>query len=97
MKRSTDSLEYKLETIALVLERGLSPRQVSKDLGIDRSTVAAWVRKARAGELGVPGAHAKTQEQLTLENQKLRRENVILREEREILKGAAAFFARDVQ
>ncbi len=34
-KRRTYSLEYKLETVALVLERGLSPRQVAKDLGID--------------------------------------------------------------
>ena len=34
-KRRTYSLEYKLETVALVLERGLSPRQVAKDLGIE--------------------------------------------------------------
>ncbi len=96
-KRRTYSLEYKLETVALVLERGLSPRQVAKDLGIDRSTVGVWVRKAEAGELAAPGGGPKTEQQLAAENKKLRRENAILREEREILKKAAAFFARDVQ
>ena len=96
-KRRTYSLEYKLETVARVLEQGLSPRQVAKDLGIDRSTVGVWVRKAEAGELAAPGGGPKTEQQLTAENKKLRRENAILREEREILKKAAAFFARDVQ
>ena len=95
-KRRTYSLEYKLETVALVVEQGLSPRQVAKDLGLDRSTVGAWVRKAEAGELAAPGTSPKTQAQLSAENKKLRRENAILREEREILKKAAAFFARDV-
>ena len=85
-KRRTYSLEYKLETVALVLERGLSPRQVANDLGIDRSTVGVWVRKAAAGELAAPGGGSKTQEQLTAENKKLRRENKILREDRAILK-----------
>ncbi len=93
-KRRTYSLEYKLETVALVLERGLSPRQVAKDLGIDRSTVGVWVRKAEAGELAAPGGGPKTEQQLTAENKKLRRENAILREEREILKKAAVHSTR---
>ncbi len=96
-KRRTYSLEFKLETVALVREQGLSPRQVAKDLGVDRSTVGVWVRKAEAGELAAPGGGPKTEAQLSAENKRLRRENAILREEREIPKKAAAFFTRDVQ
>lgn len=94
-KRRTYTLEFKLETVALVVERGLSPRQVAKDLGVDRSTIAAWVRKAEAGELAGSPATPKTAAELEAEVKKLRRENAVLREEREILKKAAAFFARE--
>lgn len=95
-KRRSYSLEFKLEAVALVTERGLSPRQVAKDLGIDRSTIGVWVRKAQAGELAGSSSEAKTPDALGAENKRLRRENAILREEREILKKAAAFFAREI-
>jgi transposase-like protein len=74
-KRRMYSLEYELETVALVVEAGLSSQQVAKDLGVERSTVRVWVGQAEAGELAVPGGGPKTQSQLSAENKELRHEN----------------------
>jgi transposase-like protein len=72
-------MHNKLETVALVVDRGLSSQEVAKDLGVDQSTVRVWVRKAEAGEVAAPGGGPKTQSHLSAENKQLRRENAILR------------------
>ena len=85
--------EQKLEAVKLVRVSGQSIAQVSRDLGIPENTLWNWVNRDRidAGE-GPPGA-LTTEEREEL--RKLRRENRRLRMERDFLKKAAAFFAKE--
>ena len=69
--------------------------EVARQLGINTETLRNWRRKAREGG-GTEGEHA-TVPSLEEENRRLRRENARLLEEREILKKATAFFAKDAR
>ena len=85
--------EYKAEVVRLILDGGKTVGQVSRDLDLTESAVRQWVKQARidAGQ-GAPGA-LTTAERAELVA--LRREAKQLRMEREILKKAAAFFAKE--
>lgn len=86
------SEEYRQEALRLV-EAGTKPlAQIARELGIHLETLRNWRRLAQArGELGTPRTLASAEEEL----RRVRRENERLREEREILKKATAFFAKD--
>ena len=92
-KRRAFTREFKAETVRLVAERGRSIPEVARDLDLTESALRAWVRQAEvdAGR-GKPGA-LTTEEREELG--RLRREVKTLRLEREILKKAAAFFAKE--
>lgn len=92
--RRTHSPEFKQEAVRLVREEGMTYSQVGASLDVCKTRVRDWVLKADAGE--VPKGTAP---QLSVEEElaRLRRENRILREEREILKKAAAFFAKETR
>jgi transposase len=88
------TLEFKQEAVRLVNDEDMGYAQVGADLGVNKSTIRDWCRRAAAGTLGAPSAKAapvSVEEELA----RLRREVRILREEREILKKAAAFFAKE--
>lgn len=91
-KRRRYSAEQKAEAVRLVKEVG-NLSQVARDLGIERSVVASWVKQASidAGE-GPEGA-LTTEEKDEL--RRLRREVRTLKMERDFLKKAAAFFAKE--
>ena len=82
--------EFKAEAIKLVLEQGLSRAEASRDLGLHPTVLGRWVNAAeqerRPGSLNLEERD---------ELKRLRRENKVLRTEREILKKAAAFFAKE--
>jgi transposase len=84
--------EFKAETVRLVREGEKSVTAVARDLDLSLSAAARWVREAEIEEGNGPaGALTKAErEELT----QLRRENAQLRMEREILKKATAFFAK---
>ncbi len=84
--------EFKQEAVRLVREQGLTVAQVGRDLDICRSVIRAWVKRADAGDLP---AGQESDEALHAEIRGLRRELSIVKEEREILKEAAAFFAKE--
>ena len=90
-------LEFKQEAVRLIKEQGLTPAQVARDLGLDRSIVRTWVEKANAGQLVDAPVRQPSTPSLEDEVRRLRKENAVLREEREILKKAAAFFAKETR
>ncbi len=84
--------EFRTEAIRLVREGGLSMAQVTRDLGVSDQTLRNWLKQADLDSgRRTDGLTTEEREEL----RRLRRENRILREEREILKKAAAFFARE--
>ena len=90
-KRRTYTPEFRAEAVALVVEGGVSQSQVARDLGVSQSLLSKWVQKAKVAAL--PGALTAAERE---ELRQLRRENNILRQERDILKKAAAFFAKEM-
>jgi transposase len=85
--------EFKASAVRLVLDEGKSVGAAARDLDLTESSLRNWVERARADRgTGKPGALTSAErEELT----RLRKENRILQEEREILKKAAAFFAKE--
>lgn len=84
--------EFKREAIELVRISSKAQRQIAEDLGISDVTLRHWVKQAERDEGKRPnGLSTDEREELA----RLRRENQTLRMEREILKKAAAFFARE--
>ena len=92
MARRKFTREFKISAVQLVNEQGYSIPQVAKSLGIDPTCVRGWVAKFSAEAAGGAPRGPGTQ---AAEIQRLRKENARLLMEREILKKAAAFFARE--
>ena len=82
--------EFKAEAAKLVLEQGLSRAQAARDLGVAESVLGRWVQSAERDSL--PGALTREER---AELKALRKENRVLRTEREILEQAAVFFAKE--
>jgi transposase len=83
--------EFKAQAVRLVLDEGKSVGSVARDLDLTETALREWVNRARADRTkGKTGLTTAEREELA----RLRRENRILQEEREILKKAAAFFAK---
>lgn len=80
--------EFKREAVRIALSSGLARRRVASDLGVGKSTLGKWLAQYRA-----PDVMPAPQGDLARENERLRLENRVLREEREILKKATQFFA----
>ena len=100
MPRRTYTHEFKVSAVKLVNEQGYSVREAARSLGVDRANVDLWVKRyaGEAGGDGCGGPAAPAGEgALKAEIQRLRKENARLRMEREILKKAAAYFAKEQQ
>jgi transposase len=83
--------EYKAGAVRLVLDEGKTVSAVARDLGLTESSLRNWVEHARAERTkGKTGLTSAEREELV----RLRKELRIVQEEREILKKAAAFFAK---
>jgi len=98
-KQPKFTLEFKQDAARLVIEKGYTHQQAADSLGVSESALGRWVRAERnAGAV----ADAQTGRKPTLslagqdELSRLRKENERLRMEREILKKAAAFFAKEL-
>ncbi len=92
LKRAQYTLEFKLEAIRLV-KTGQSMAVVSATLGITGQTLYNWVKADREGKLIGAGSRPISAEQMELA--RLRAENARLKMERDILKKAAAYFAKE--
>ena len=90
--RRSFSDEFKAGAVRLVLEEGKTVAAAARDLDLTESALRNWVEQARADAgRGKPGALTTAERE---ELSRLRKENRVLQEEREILKKAAAFFAK---
>jgi transposase len=94
MQRRKFSREFKLEAVKLIRERGVSVAQASRDLGVHENVLRKWLRGFEAdAQHAFPGHGQMKPEQLEID--RLRKEVARLKAERDILKKAAAYFARD--
>ena len=85
------SEEFRAGAVRLVLDEGRTVGAVARELDLTPSSLANWVRHAQADRTkGRTGLTTAEREELA----RLRKENRILQEERDILKKAAAFFAK---
>ena len=81
---------FRQEAVRLLATSGRTIRQVADDLGVGVSSLGTWKRKLDRAEL-MSGPHTDVEQEL----KRLRRENELLRAERDLLKKATAFFAKE--
>jgi len=82
-------LEFRQEAVRLLRRSGKSVPQLASELGVSPQSLRNWARQIDIDEGKAAGLSSDEREEL----RRLRRENRILAEEREILKKAAVFFA----
>lgn len=92
-KRRSFTKEFKADAVKLVKAGGRSVGQVAKDLDLTETTLRSWVQQAAVDAGSGPEGALSTTEKVELA--KLRQENRVLRMERDLLKKAAAFFAKE--
>ena len=90
-KRRSFNKEFKIEAVKLVKEGGLSVHAAAQDLGICETSLRRWVQQFEIDHGKGSGTTSQEKEEL----RRLRRENRQLRMEREVLKKATAFFAKE--
>ena len=94
MQRRTFSREFKLEAVNLVRVRGVKITQAARDLDIHENVLRKWVREPGEDPAhAFPGHGQMKPEQAEID--RLRKEVARLKAERDILKKAAAFFAKE--
>ena len=93
-KRPKYTEEFRDDAIKLVTEQGYNNSEVGRRLGVNASNISRWVRQYRQDQEDI-GQNGVTRRELETENRRLKKENKRLQMEREILKKAAAFFAKE--
>jgi transposase len=94
MTRRKFSREFKLEAVKLVAERGVTVAQACRDLDLAESVLRRWIREFEAQPTAAFPGNGQQRAELA-EIAALKKEVAKLRVERDILKKAAAFFARE--
>ncbi len=89
------SKEFREEAVKHVIEQELSIPEASRRLDVPKSTISYWVRANKAGNLKNIGKDRRELTDTELEIANLRRELAKVKMERDILKKAAAYFARE--
>ena len=94
MERRKFTREFKIEAVKLIQERGVTVAHAARDLGVQGSVLRRWVQESAAdAPQAFPGQRQMKPEQAELA--RLRREVIKLKAERDILKKAAAYFAKE--
>lgn len=84
--------EFRDRAVSLVISSDKPIAQIARDLGINGGTLYTWVDKAKSLTIEAPG---KNNEQLFEEVKRLKKELVEVKEQRDILKKATAYFAKE--
>jgi len=87
--------ELRAEAVRMVLEHGMTQAEVAQRLSVPKGTIANWIAAAKHGRGPVSGA--KSARDLENEIARLRKELAEVKQEKEILKKAAAYFAKESQ
>ncbi len=85
------SAEFRQEAISLARSSGKPVSQIARDLGVSFESLRHWIKQSEIDSGSRQGLTTDEREEL----RRLRRENQVLQQEREILRKAAAFFARE--
>ena len=92
-KQKGSTQEFEDEAVRLALTSGRTRRELAENLGVGLSTLTRWIGRRRDREIDF--SDKGRTEDAAEELKRLRRENAILRQERDILKRATAFFAKE--
>ena len=92
-KRKRYTREFKEEAVKLIIEQGYRISEAARNLGVSENMLGRWKRELEGGGKDVSGLQGGTAMQA--EVNRLRKENKRLKMEREILKKAAVFFAKE--
>jgi len=101
MRNSKYTKEFRNETVELILNSDKSAMQIAKDLGINDKTIYNWIKiYKKENNIHTPINETKnqsksSQQDLLEELKQLRSENKLLKQERDILKKATAYFAKE--
>ena len=87
--------EFREEAVKLVTEEKLSLPEAARRLSLPPSTLGNWVKQFKAGRLGEVGKTYLPLTEVEMELSRVKKENSELKMERDILKKAAAYFARE--
>jgi transposase-like protein len=87
--------EFREEAIKLITEEKLSLPEAGRRLNLAPTTVGNWVKASIAGKLGEIGKNYRPLTEVEIELARMKKENATLKMENEILKKAAAYFARE--
>ena len=87
--------EFREEAVKLVTEERLSLPEAARRLSLPPSTIASWVKAYKAGRLGEVGKTYRPLTDVEMELARTRKELAEVKMERDILKKAAAYFARE--
>jgi transposase len=87
--------EFRQEAVKLVIEEKLSWSKAARRLSLPASTLGNWVKAYQDGKLGTIGKTYRPLTEIEMELARMKKENIELRMERDILKKAAVYFARE--
>ena len=93
--RAIYTKELREEAVKLVTEGGLKIPEVGRRLSVAPSTIRYWVKASREGKLKEVGKHQRPLTEIEMELARVKRELAEARMERDILKKAAAYFAKE--
>ena len=87
--------EFREEAVRLVVKEKISCHEAGRQLSLSPSTIINWVKAYKEGRLGEVGKTYRPLTEVEMELARVKKENAELRMERDILKKAAAYFARE--
>lgn len=89
--------EFREEAVKMITEGGMALPEVARRLSLPPSTLANWVKAHKAGKLTDIGKNYRPLSDMEIELARLKKELIEARMERDLLKKAAAYFARESQ
>ena len=95
MRSTTYTPEFRTEAVKLVLAQGLTIEEAAQRITIPKGTLANWVSAAKRATNPVAPPGSRSVAELEAEVAKLRKELAVERMEKEVLKKATAYFARE--